>query len=492
MAATPTAGASRGAVLTGFALLSVLALLPVLSVRLPPILDYPNHLARMHILASLPSTPELARFYLIRWAPLPNLALDAVVPWIGRVIGAEAAMRVSVGVTLLGLAGGTLVLHYTVFRRWSLWPLTAFLLLYNRMLLWGFLNYLAALAVTLWALAAWIAMERKPMHLRIAVGTILATTIYLGHLAAFGCYALSLLALSLRPTDGAGWSIRRILPSLVTLVPAGILFLLAPTSGGSVEISYGNIFRKLDLPISLVDNYNRVFDGITFGVLLIAVIVGLLRGALIMDKRLRWCVAAVLLAFLLIPARLLSAAGIDHRLPVAIALLFIAGTDWTAFRHRKAVAVALLGLLLVRMGVVETVWLKADRQYDALRPALESLNDGMTVAVASPARSVQAGGVPLLHYPTLAVLRRNAFVPTLFADPLQQPVVLTETASALAKADQPAALWTTLAEGRPLSLTGYDALMIVDPPSSLDRSSLPGEILFNAPRLMVVRLPGGR
>jgi hypothetical protein len=489
MTATPTTGASRGAVLIGFVLLSVLALLPVLTVRLPPILDYPNHLARMHILASLPSTPGLARFYQIRWAPLPNLALDAVVPWIGRVIGVETAMRLFLGATLLGLAGGVLMLHRVVFRRWSFWPLAAFLLLYNRMLLWGFLNYLAALAVALWALAAWIALEHKPIFLRIAVGTILATTIYFGHLAAFGCYALSILALSLVP-DGKGQPMRRVLPALITLVPAGVLFLLAPTSGGSVAISYGNILRKLDLPVSLFDNYNRVLDGITFGALLLAAIAGLKRGALIIDRRLRWCVVAMLLAFLFIPARLLSAAGIDHRLPVAIALLFVAGTDWAAFRHRRMVAAALVGLLLVRMVMVEAVWLKADRQYRALRPALETLDEGETVAVASPARSVQAGGVPLLHYPTLAILTRNAFVPTLFADPLQQPVLLTQTAGELAKSDQPAALWARLADGRPLSLPGYDALVIVDPPPTLDRKSLPGEILFSAPRLTVVRLSG--
>ncbi|HTJ65670.1 MAG TPA: hypothetical protein VL899_17855, partial [Alphaproteobacteria bacterium] len=361
---TSKAGAGRRAVLTGFVLLGLLALMPILSVRLPPILDYPNHLARMHILAALSSTPDLARFYRVHWSPLPNLALDAVVPWVGRITGVETAMRLFLGATLLGLAGGALVLHRTVFQRWSLWPLAAFLLLYNRMLLWGFLNYLAALAVALWALAAWIALERKPAALRIAIGAMLATFIYLGHLAAFGCYALSIAALGLAPADGSRWSLRRAIPAIATLVPPALLFLLAPTSGGSVEISYGNIFRKFDLPVSLFDNYDRLFDGITFGILLIALIAGLLRGGLVMDSRMRWCVAAVLLAFLLMPARLLSAAGIDHRLPVAIALLFVASTDWTAFRYRRGVAGVLLALLVVRMGVIETVWLKADRQYD--------------------------------------------------------------------------------------------------------------------------------
>jgi hypothetical protein len=142
--------------------------------------------------------------------------------------------------------------------------------------------------------------------------------------------------------------------------------------------------------------------------------------------------------------------------------------------------------------VIEAVWLKADRQYAALKPILTLLDRGTTVAVASPAKSVQAGGIPLLHYPTLAIVARDAFVPTLFADPLQQPVLLTDPAAKLAAAVQPAALWSQLAEGHPPDLAGYNMLMITDPPSTLDRATLPGDVLFDSRRLILVRLHGDR
>src|ERR1700679_400477 len=102
---------SRRSVLGGFLLLTAMTVMPIL--------DYPNHLARMHILAALPSTPELARYYRIAWSPVPNLALDATVPWLGRVVGLETAMRLFLGATLLGLAGGCLALHRVTFKRWS-------------------------------------------------------------------------------------------------------------------------------------------------------------------------------------------------------------------------------------------------------------------------------------------------------------------------------------------------------------------------------------
>ena len=135
---TPTGkGESHGrAVALGFLLLSLIAILPIASVRLPPILDYPNHLARMHILAALPGSADLARYYRAVWTPIPDLAFDAVVPALAAVIPVETAMRIALAAMLLALAGGCVALHRVAFRRWSIWPLFAFLLLYNRILLW--------------------------------------------------------------------------------------------------------------------------------------------------------------------------------------------------------------------------------------------------------------------------------------------------------------------------------------------------------------------
>jgi hypothetical protein len=483
---------SRGPVLCGFLILAVITTIPILAVRLPPILDYPNHLARMYILTALPRTPELARYYRVAWSPVPNLALDATVPWLARLVGLETAMRLFLGVTLLGLASGCLALHRVSFKRWSLWPLTAFLVLYNRMLLWGFLNYLAGLALMLWGFTAWVAMERRPTLQRVAVGTVFATAIYLAHFAAFGCYALAVIALSFAPAVGQSFSfvrgLRLTVPAVATLFPAAALFLLAPTSGGSTAIAYGNIFRKFDMPVSLFDNYNRIFDGATFGVLLIAVAVGLARGQIVLDRRMAWPVLAVFAAFAILPSRLFSASGIDHRLPIAIALLLIAAVDWGKIRHLRLVCAALLALFLVRTEVLAAKWVKADGEYESLRPALELIEPGDSVAVASPASSVQAGGIPLLHFPTLSIVTRNSFVPTLFADPLQQPVVLNSGFAKRVAEAEPGILWAKVASGSFTGLADYDDLIVLDPPASLDLAKLPGTILFQAPRLILLRL----
>src|SRR5512137_1861145 len=61
-----------------FGALMALAALPVLRAEVPPLFDYPNHLARMYLLLHLPDSEPLRRFYEQHWAPVPNLAMDAI------------------------------------------------------------------------------------------------------------------------------------------------------------------------------------------------------------------------------------------------------------------------------------------------------------------------------------------------------------------------------------------------------------------------------
>ena len=131
--------------------------------------------------------------------------------------------------------------------------------------------------------------------------------------------------------------------------------------------------------------------------------------------------------------------GIDHRLPVAIALFFVASTDWAAFVIENWSPPPCSPCWSVRMGVIETVWLKAERQYDACALARTLSRGGRDRSGCATGPLGTGGRRSPPPFPTLAVLTRNAFVPTLARrSPPQQPVLLTEDVEQLAKADQPA------------------------------------------------------
>src|SRR5262249_17472695 len=137
-------------------------LLPLFWVSVPPLVDYPNHLARMAILAHVGNPAAWTENYVPDWRLLPNLAMDLIVPPLTGVMTLEAAGKVFVGTTMVMLVAGTVALHGALHRRLAPWPLLSCLFVYNTALAWGFLNFLFGLGAALLSFAAWIATERWP------------------------------------------------------------------------------------------------------------------------------------------------------------------------------------------------------------------------------------------------------------------------------------------------------------------------------------------
>src|ERR1700736_3364681 len=101
----------------------MLAAVPPFSTVLPPLVDYPNHLARLHLIAEGGNA-----FYAVRWAPLPDLAADLVGPALAYLVPLEIAGKLFLVITFALIAGGTLWLNKVATGRGRWWPLLAFAL----------------------------------------------------------------------------------------------------------------------------------------------------------------------------------------------------------------------------------------------------------------------------------------------------------------------------------------------------------------------------
>jgi hypothetical protein len=104
-------------------------------------------------------------------------------------------------------------------------------------------------------------------------------------------------------------------------------------------------------------------------------------------------------------------------------------------------------VLIIRVAIIERLWLQADRVYSAGLAGIDLLPRGTKLAVAYPSRAVNFVPVPELHLAALAIARREAFVPILFALPTQQPVVMRPLYLALGKTARPEHLWSAFVEG---------------------------------------------
>jgi hypothetical protein len=80
----------RGLILVG--LLFAASVAPLLSVEIPAMVDYVNHLAEMHLLVDA-AAGRLNPAYEIGWHLYPNLAMDLIVPALARFVAVETAAR---------------------------------------------------------------------------------------------------------------------------------------------------------------------------------------------------------------------------------------------------------------------------------------------------------------------------------------------------------------------------------------------------------------
>jgi hypothetical protein len=439
----------RTAVLAAFAVLLAIVSVPLFSTVLPPLVDYPNHLARLHLIAEGGNA-----FYAARWAPLPDLAADLVVPALARVMPLELAGKAFLVLTFALIAGGTVWLNRVATGRWRMWPLLAFLLLYDRILLWGFINYLFGLGIAICGLALWLELEDGPIWLRAVASSLVALACFFSHIAAFGVYVLAIGGIELvavlsqpRSRFYRGLVERIAIAGIQFVLPAIIFLRFQPPSPGG-PISFTHVWRKADLLFSVFDDYSRPFDIACF--VLFVGLFGVLawRRRLTIAPRLGVALAVLFAVYLLLPSQMMSGSGVDRRLPVALFLLLIAATAPVLPRRAALLlGVAVTAIFIVRMAIIEAVWLHADRVYIADLAVIDSLPEGAKLAVAYPPSDVNAGAIPELHVATLAAARREAFVPTIFAYATQQPLMLRPPYDGLAGATSPNWIWDAFVGG---------------------------------------------
>ena len=482
-AATSPGGrlAGRNAVFIAFAALLAIASVPLFSTVLPPLVDYPNHLARLHLI-----TEGGNAFYAVRWAPLPDLAADLVVPVLARVMPLELAGKLFLVLTFALIAGGTVWLNRAATGCWRMWPLLAFLLLYDRILLWGFINYLFGLGIAICGLALWLELEGGPAWLRVTASSLVALACFFSHIAAFGVYALAIGGIELVTVLSLPRS-RFFHASAARIAVAGVQFLLPliiflrfePPSPRGL-ISFTHLWRKVDLLFSVFDDYSRPFDIACFA--LFVALFGVLawRRRLTIEPRLGVALVVLFATYLLLPSQMMSGSGVDRRLPIALFLVLIAATAPTLPpRAAVLIGVAVAAIFVVRMAVIEAFWLRADRIYTADLAVIDRLPEGAKLAVAYPPSDVNAGAIPELHVATLAAARREAFVPTIFAYPGQQPLAVRPPVDGLAGATSPNWIWDGFVGGVAAAreavapvLHDYDFVVFTDrepfvvPPSS--------------------------
>ncbi len=419
----------------------VLALAPVAAVELPPLTDYPFHIARISILDHWSAWPSLHRFYALGSFLLPNLAMDLALLGLGQILPIEIAGRLFIALTLALMLSGTLALHWSLHRRFAVWPVVAALFLHNWIFVFGFLNYLFGVGLMLWALAIWIAAASRPASQRLAIGAALALALYFAHMVALGVYAVAVAGLELqrawprlraRPHEAIG----RLTIGALPFVPPLLLFVLvSPTGHAGTGFKYApEWYWKGFVVARTFMSMNLGLDFLTALALLLVAIAVLARGRIVFAREMLLGLALLLAIYLAIPWKMFTATFVDARIPAALIFFVIASTQVTFTRVRAGRAVyLLLGALLIARSVVLTGdWIRFDKTLGTINQTLAQLPDDSVIVTATAAplptslpEWVDRWRPPVQHAAALTLLHKPAFSVSLWATPAQQPIVVT-------------------------------------------------------------------
>ena len=451
-----------------FAVASLVVLIPLFGSDLPPLVDYPNHLTRMFLLAGPEPLPgHLSDYYRVHWRPLPNLAMDVIVPLLARFMPLETASKIFLGALLWLNAAGVIALHRALWGKWRIWPGLGILLLYNRIFLWGFVNFLFGLGLAFCTAAAWAAIGPNRPVLRAAIGAVLSTLTAFCHVEAYGILGLIILGMEAGPALSflrrRQWAalLSRAMAALAAVLPAILLFGGTWISGAAGSFHFSGIDAKLDMLLTVFGNYHPAFD--MTATLLFAALFACLAaaGRLTAVPALAWWAGLFGPVYLLLPTGILSGYSADMRLPLAFSMLMVAGTAPIRLDRRLAAALTTITatLFLVRMMLIESVWSRAGPVYAANLEVLSHLPEGAKLAIASPWAILNVTDIPTVHFPTLAVKLRHAYVPTVFAFASQQPLEHTERSRKLMEWAAPDEIFAAFTEGNQVERTRMETVL---------------------------------
>ena len=399
---------------------------PIASVEIPPLGDYPNHLARMHILSSIADSPELAANYLVEWKVAPYLAMELIIPRLTRYMSVYTAGRIFVYLCLVQFVIGTAAVHAALFRKFSVFPAVSALFAYNYVVSLGFLNYLFGIGLWLLAFAGWIELSRRSVRWRLLLGSILSLAVFFCHFFAFFGYALSVGAFELGiifASRHSGmkvwatkvWAPRAAVTSAAFIGPGLIYVLLCP----KMELGATHFGSVTDRVLALLTPF--VFPGAWVGLglvplLIISLLSPPVRRRLTIAPPMRLPLMCLGIAAVLVPGVLSGVWGMEYRLPAGFIFLLIASCSWRDIPRPVAMTLtaAMTAGLAVNVAMITFAWRPAGQHFDTFRRALSVIPRGARVIAFyehSPFDSY-------VNVPALAMIERDASMPLLFTNPM--------------------------------------------------------------------------
>lgn len=427
------------------------AALLVIVVRIPPILDFPNHFARIFLLSGGIDQPFLRDAYAIDWGRArTNIGVDLLAYWIGPLIGPEVLARSLLFVAIVLPPLGAIVLNCRIFGGYHPFQIAILFLAWSTTLIGGFINFQIGLGLAL--LFALVDLQIGQHRLILINMWRMAACFLLtvDHIFAAGFYLVLSAGLELPPQlrDFANRrtllmaAARIILAGIAGLIPIAALVFSAsglPGDGQGMALVWNDPLFALSNFLSAITSYFTLVDVVLLIPILVIIVEARGRRDIRFHAGLIVSSAFLLVLSLIAPRHAMGTGWISWRFPI---MSLLAGA--AAIRPFSAAAGPTRGWLVaaaattvfLRTIFVAALWWQGNQDATAVEHALAGLpphSKVLPVANQSQRRADWRHASRYFfwnqdtfrHLPTLATSDAGAFVPTLFTAIGKQPLIVT-------------------------------------------------------------------
>ncbi|MES2253764.1 MAG: hypothetical protein V4559_01840 [Pseudomonadota bacterium] len=429
--------------------LFIIAMIPVLTAPIMPLIDFYDHIARFFVLAHLEPGAALAKSYQTHWSLIPDIGVDVIGVPILWLLPPLPAAKVIVTIILAVLFSGVLYFHRALTGRNSLLVAVLLLpLLYSYILNWGFANFLLGLGLAFWGAGWWLSKRDNP-RLAVPVACLWSILIYFSHGVTFALYGILLVSLEIGFwffSPPRRWpnlfralgllAIQAIIPaiffiswtfSVMQAERAATLQVSPYPLVGVIPVVHNGLHR-LSTILRVEEGPAYWFDVATFAVQAAIAVLLVWRKKLELVRPAYFLIAVGIFLVALVPAQLLGTTYISDRMPIFGALCLIGALrvrqdQWVALD--RVAAGLLIAVVFARLVAVTIQWQGYAGYYKEFR----------TVAAQIPPQSVALAVMVGSGHHETNVPRCEMFGPLLvslyghavplFSDPNQQPLVLT-------------------------------------------------------------------
>jgi hypothetical protein len=416
---------NRTAEIAVLVLAGAMLLAPVWLVRYPPLVDYPNHLARYFILAHLKDPNlHLAHSYGSHWGPYPYVAVDLLALGLQWLMPIHVAGKVILSLCILGMPLAALFFLRKISPEGKYLAAWALVIAYGPLFMSGLINDILSEAICFLFLGLWLNYLRRP-HAILWCGLLaLATLLYFTHLVGFAIAALVVFTYSLLTRQ----TLPRLVTSLSLFATGGIVHLLQlVTRAGDYWGRNSPHFSGLrDKLLTLTTDLFRAYARWDVLIILLALCICLLISVWKNPEfgfRYPWAGVAgvVLLVFLLMPE--VGYHFFDIRILPYLFILSLCAIKV----GRRARLVGAIGLLVFVLRSVDVVhgFMSQQAQLQRLARSFTAIPAYSRVLPMEPMSANEAFfRRPYMHFWAYGVIERGWFCPNLFHGQGLHPLVL--------------------------------------------------------------------